>query len=86
MFYFRFTGEYFANPYRGYGASVTMVFKKLKMNNYKNVFTPAQQQFHGQGSFGNGAAMRTSPAALVGYRDDQKLVEVSKSGAMGGLI
>ena len=74
----RFTEEFFANPQRGYGASVFVVFNKLKISNYNSVFTPAQEQFNGEGSFGNGAAMRTSPVALLGCKDDQKLVEVRR--------
>ena len=72
----RFTEEFFANPQRGYGASVFVVFNKLQNSGYTDVFTPAREQFNGAGSYGNGAAMRTSPAALLGYKDDVKLVEV----------
>ena len=42
-----------------------------------NIYRPATEQFMGEGSFGNGAAMRISPGALLGYKDDQKLIEVS---------
>ena len=78
MIYSRFTEEFFANPQRGYGASVFVVFNKLKITNYSSVFAPAQEQFNGEGSYGNGAAMRISPVALLGYKDDQKLVEVRR--------
>lgn len=74
----RFTEEFFSNPQRGYGASVFTVFNKLKKSNYEDLFMPGQEQFNGEGSFGNGAAMRTSPAALLGYHDNTKLVEVMK--------
>ena len=74
--FYRFTEEFFVNPQRGYGASVFVVFNKLKSSGYTDVFTPAREQFNGAGSYGNGSAMRTSPAALLGYKDDVKLVEV----------
>ena len=44
---FRFTEEFFANPERGYGASVSTVFCKLRNNKYIDVYGPAQQQFNG---------------------------------------
>ncbi|XP_069140131.1 ADP-ribosylhydrolase ARH3-like isoform X2 [Argopecten irradians] len=66
----RFSEEYFKNPYRGYGGSVTAVFKKLQETEYKDPFGPAKQQFEGQGSFGNGGAMRIAPASLFGYKNN----------------
>lgn len=59
-----FTGEYFRNPNRGYGEAVGAVFRKLKSGNFEDVLGPAQNQFNGSGSFGNGAAMRVTPVAL----------------------
>lgn len=77
MHIFSFTKEFFDDPRRGYGASIGTCFSKLKNNNFEDVYQPAKEQFKGQGSCGNGAAMRISPGALVGYSDDKKLVEVS---------
>ena len=46
------------------------VFFKLKnMEEGDDVFRAAEEQFDGQGSFGNGSAMRVSPIAL--YCKDQ---------------
>ena len=74
---FSFTKEFFDDPHRGYGASIGTCFSKLKNNNFEDVYQPAKEQFKGQGSCGNGGAMRISPGALFGYSDDKKLIEVS---------
>ncbi|WP_199432917.1 ADP-ribosylglycohydrolase family protein [Qaidamihabitans albus] len=59
-----FAQAWSAEPWRGYGATVTQVFQLL------NTGVPWQQAtrtfFDGEGSFGNGAAMRVAPIALVG--------------------
>ena len=67
---------YYDDPRRGYGQSVTLIFYKLKNSKYSNIFTPATEQFDGQGSCGNGSAMRISPAALLGIKSDQCLIDV----------
>lgn len=59
-----FVREYFKSPSRGYGAGVTDLFHVLKTTKFEDVLLPANQQFNGRGSFGNGAAMRVSPVAL----------------------
>lgn len=59
-----FVKEYFISPKRGYGAGVTELFHQLKRDNFKDVVEPANCQFGGRGSYGNGAAMRVSPVAL----------------------
>ena len=75
MYYFinnsRFVSEYFAEPERGYGGSVGAVFRKLEQSDCSGPFGPAADQFDGQGSYGNGGAMRISPAALYGYNLDE---------------
>ena len=43
----RFTEEYFTNTNRGYGASVSTVFIKLRKCQFEDVYGPAQQQFQG---------------------------------------
>lgn len=68
---------YFSNPQRGFSSSTARVFTKLKGNGYQDLLTPARQQFMGQGSCGNGGAMRVSPAALYGCRDEATLIQVS---------
>ena len=67
---------YYDDPRRGYGQSVSTVFYKLKRSKYSDVFAPAKEQFKGEGSCGNGSAMRISPAALFGFNEDKVLVEV----------
>ena len=67
---YAFVDEFYQDMYRGYGAAVSTVFKKLRKarnENLKgfNVMTPATEQFEGKGSYGNGAAMRISPLALI---------------------
>ena len=72
------TEVFFADARRGYGNSISTVFCKLKETNYKDVYQPASQQFKGQGSCGNGSAMRISPVSLFGYNDDRLLTEVDE--------
>ena len=59
-----FVEEFFRDPYRGYGQAVGTVFERLRGDNPEDVTLPASRQFDGQGSYGNGAAMRISPLAL----------------------
>lgn len=73
---YRMSEVYYDDPRRGYGKSVTLIFYKLKTSKYSNIFAPAKEQFDGQGSCGNGSAMRISPAALLGLRSDQCLIDV----------
>lgn len=47
----RFTEEYFANPQRGYGGSVSNVFTALKNSQYVDVYGPAAKQFNGMLQF-----------------------------------
>jgi poly(ADP-ribose) glycohydrolase ARH3 len=59
-----FVREYFQTPNRGYGSGVQDLFHHLKRSKFEDVLGPATYQFKGQGSYGNGAAMRISPVAL----------------------
>jgi poly(ADP-ribose) glycohydrolase ARH3 len=59
-----FVKEYFVAPKRGYGAGVTELFNELRRIKFDPLLQPASRQFGGNGSFGNGAAMRVSPVAL----------------------
>lgn len=72
LFFFlhRFTENYLDQPERGYGGGVVSVFTQLKESNYQDVFVPAKKQFDGEGSYGNGGAMRIAPAALFTYKDN----------------
>lgn len=51
----------------------------------RNVFAPAQEQFDGSGSYGNGAAMRAAPIALFA-QSQQELVEVSMMSSVVVLL
>lgn len=70
-----FSEEFYAQPKRGYGSGVVTVFVKLyegqlyASTDEKDVLEPAKMQFGGQGSFGNGAAMRAAPMALYHAND-----------------
>lgn len=63
-----FVREYLRDPYRGYGEAVVTVFRKMRQNRFRDVLTPAREQFAGTGSFGNGGAMRVAPVALFCHR------------------
>ena len=70
------TKEFFDDPRRGYGPSIGTVFSKLKNSGFNDIYGPAKEQFKGQGSCGNGSAMRISPVGLFGYKDGDALVKV----------
>ncbi|KRY41851.1 Poly(ADP-ribose) glycohydrolase ARH3 [Trichinella spiralis] len=54
---------------RGYGGSISQVFKKLRDSDFDDVFLPAEFQFDAKGSYGNGGAMRVAPVALYFSND-----------------
>lgn len=72
-----FVEEYFREPWRGYGAGVVTVFQRLHTEKHDDVLLPAREQFNGEGSYGNGAAMRVSPLALFYSKDFEQLKIVS---------
>ncbi|ESO94966.1 hypothetical protein LOTGIDRAFT_117396 [Lottia gigantea] len=71
----RFSEEYMREPRRGYGGNVITVFKLLQDPQLEDVFEPARRQFDGQGSFGNGGAMRIVPAPLFSYNKDIEFLQ-----------
>ena len=73
---YRLTEAYFDDTRRGYGPSVSYVFYKLKTSKFSDIFVPATEQFEGEGSCGNGSAMRISPAALFGWKEAELLAKV----------
>jgi poly(ADP-ribose) glycohydrolase ARH3 len=77
----RFTADYFAEPKRGYGAAVHDVFMGLRNAGFDDPFYPARKLFGGQGSFGNGAAMRIAPAALYAYNEIPKLLDITSQAS-----
>ena len=76
MFFCRFVQEYLNEPHRGYGGNVIGVFEALKQENCENPYGPAERQFDGKGSYGNGGAMRISPAALFAIKQQPEEVDV----------
>ena len=77
-----FVKEFFKDPNRGYGQAVGKVFERLRDENPEDVTLPARQQFDGQGSYGNGAAMRISPVALF----SRNSTEVQEVRCVGNLF
>lgn len=77
----RHTREYYKEPRRGYGASVSEVFRKLRQDDCSDPFAPASEQFNGSGSFGNGAAMRVHPVGLYCHEKSNDVIteEVKRS-------
>lgn len=75
----RFVKSYYQEPNRGYAMGVLAVFQKLRNNKCTDVLSPAREQFGGEGSWGNGGAMRISPVALFCYQNYDKLVEVARN-------
>ncbi|CAG0885214.1 unnamed protein product [Cyprideis torosa] len=83
-----FVSEYFADGRRGYGWSVIDVFAKLRElistddSSPVDVYQPAREQFNGNGSYGNGAAMRAAPVALFSHGlPEEKMVEWAEGQA-----
>ncbi|XP_036877153.1 ADP-ribosylhydrolase ARH3 isoform X2 [Manis javanica] len=75
----RFAQEYKKDPDRGYGAGVITVFRKLLSPKCRDVYEPAQAQFNGKGSYGNGGAMRVAGISLAysSVQDVQKFARLS---------
>lgn len=71
----RFVKSYYEEPNRGYGMGVVTVFQKLRGNKFIDIESPAKEQFNGQGSWGNGGAMRIAPIALFSYQNYDKLLD-----------
>lgn len=91
-----FVKEYFSEPKRGYGQNVVEVFHKLRGNKFEDIYKPAQEQFSGMGSYGNGGAMRISPIALYFFNNYEgllnaatnstKITHTHKNGINGALL
>lgn len=69
-----------AQPWRGYGATPPQVFALMKQG------VPWDQAsgtaFSGRGSFGNGAAMRVAPAALLAFPDLEQTQMLARGTAI----
>lgn len=62
-----FMNDFDREPWRGYGSGPPRVFDAIR--NGIEWESAARMLFNGAGSFGNGAAMRVAPAALLGFPD-----------------
>lgn len=63
----RFAQRYLEEPLRGYGRSTISLLKKI--NNGVNYLQASRAAFNGQGSMGNGSAMRVAPIGAY-FADD----------------
>ncbi|MDH7508614.1 MAG: ADP-ribosylglycohydrolase family protein [Methanomassiliicoccales archaeon] len=70
-----FIRNYEYEPWRGYASGPPRVFKMIKSGMRWD--EAARQLFGGVGSYGNGAAMRVAPVALLYHGDVEKLREVA---------
>ncbi|CAK8681191.1 ADP-ribosylhydrolase ARH3-like isoform X2 [Clavelina lepadiformis] len=79
----KFTKTFFTSPpCRYYGESVRTVFEKLqKASPFSDPFGPASEQFDGQGSYGNGSAMRVFPVALFCHGNQELLEKLAALSA-----
>jgi len=72
----------FANSYqwsRGYGPSAAKLLKKIKKGqNWSQLNT----KYFKEGSYGNGAAMRIAPIALLFYNNEELLLKATKQSAV----
>ena len=67
------------DPQRGYGPAVNRLLRQL--SNGAALMQAAQQQFEGQGSYGNGAAMRVAPLGAFFAADMDEVVEQARISA-----
>lgn len=69
----KFACSYEREPWRGYGPGPPKIFKLVKEK--KISFEKAAQNIYPGGSFGNGAAMRITPAGLYFSQQEEKFYE-----------
>lgn len=69
----RFHQAYLEEPWRGYGPGPPRIFALVEKTG-QGYCEAAQKLYRGEGSFGNGAAMRIAPIGLL-YHDDEALYE-----------
>jgi poly(ADP-ribose) glycohydrolase ARH3 len=74
-----FAEAYAAEPWRGYGAGPPQVFALVRSG--MSYVEAAGTLFGGTGSFGNGAAMRVAPVALVAGTDPDRAATLAADQA-----
>lgn len=75
----RFALSYEAQPHRGYGMGMMLLFDQVRQG------TPRAQaagELFGEGSFGNGAAMRVGPLGAYFAEDYDRVVEQARASAL----
>jgi len=74
-----FMRDFEAEPWRGYGAGPPQIFAEIKQGVRWD--EPARKLFGGQGSYGNGAAIRVAPIGLRYYCDLQRVADIARRSA-----
>lgn len=74
-----FVRDFDAEPWRGYGPGPPQVFARLRKGAAWD--EAGRSLFAGQGSFGNGAAMRVAPVGLFHMDDLDQVVDVARKAA-----
>lgn len=75
----RFAKRYQAEPARGYGPGMHLLFQLVKEG---LEWRTAVRGLHGSGSFGNGAAMRAGPIGAYFAHDYRLVVDQAKASAL----
>ncbi|MBW3591836.1 MAG: ADP-ribosylglycohydrolase family protein [Actinobacteria bacterium] len=75
----RFAHTFNKDPHRGYGAGAARLLERVGAG--EDWRTLAPNQFGDKGSFGNGAAMRVAPVALIAYPAVNRAVSMGRSSA-----
>jgi len=75
-----FSHNYNAEPWRGYGAGPPRVFRLIEQG--VPWYKASSVLFNGSGSYGNGAAMRVSPAGLMACRDLERVTRLARQSGL----
>lgn len=76
----RFIDNHDLDPNRGYGATLRRILREVQEGNYWREV--AENAFEGQGSMGNGAAMRVCPIGAFYFDDLSKVKELAALSAV----
>ena len=76
----QFARNYFEEWWRGYGPGPPHVFRLFRQG--VSWDQAGRSLFGGSGSFGNGAAMRVAPAALMGFMDIEYVISLARKTAV----
>lgn len=74
-----FASAYAQEPWRGYGGGAASLLRQIAAG--EDWRHAAAQQFGGQGSFGNGAAMRSAPFGVVAAGDPKRAAALAGRAA-----